>query len=364
MYTLSYWVFDNTLRSLCVVHYLLITSSLPLLLTDATLATIYWPVDGLSLAYPPSCKMQAQLSLIFLRGLECISSPLHLSLFFFHLNRSPNFTLPFFFFFQSRSPLHLIYDQTSPPPHMSLACTLKYTSLRGQDGLSFSSFFFFVDFFYSVLTFLDILNHSPTKTQAHTIMSLFNPPFPSPTLGLYIPHILTPYYTFVSPFLPVALFPFPGICLVCCCCIWPHIHFVIHLDMWHRLGLFSSKETPYFLHLESPISMPGKNNWLVNNTNLGKKDTIWKSYTGAVYSLQQKKKYTPITAPCINSAHIHSEGPVYDTFFPWVFDMQPLTLKAPTLAYSQWCGGPGSRVELVAEEKPKLPWWVADTVVP
>lgn len=39
------------------------------------------------------------------------------------------------------------------------------------------------------------------------------------------------------------------------CFLDPLRHFVIHLDMWHRLGLFSSKETPYFLHLESPISM-------------------------------------------------------------------------------------------------------------
>jgi len=37
-----------------------------------------WPVDGLSLTYSPSCKVQAQLSLICQRGLTCISSSLHL----------------------------------------------------------------------------------------------------------------------------------------------------------------------------------------------------------------------------------------------------------------------------------------------
>jgi len=82
------------------VHYLFIKTPLSLLTSDATLARTChtpssggfffffltlkifskqdWPVDGLSLTYSPSCKVQAQLSLICQRGLTCISSSLHL----------------------------------------------------------------------------------------------------------------------------------------------------------------------------------------------------------------------------------------------------------------------------------------------
>jgi len=84
VHSLSYWVFLNKLRSLCLCIRSITCSSQPPLVRGFFFLTLKifskqdWPVDGLSLTYSPSCKVQAQLSLICQRGLTCISSSLHL----------------------------------------------------------------------------------------------------------------------------------------------------------------------------------------------------------------------------------------------------------------------------------------------
>jgi len=137
------------------VHYLFITTSLSLLSSDATLARTChtpssgffffltlkifskqdWPVDGLSLTYSPSCKVQAQLSLICQRGLTCISSSLHLphlfcnapshnqavhtKLFCTSSKGRPIFIFILLFFLPvSPLPIHFVYDQTLLLLHM------------------------------------------------------------------------------------------------------------------------------------------------------------------------------------------------------------------------------------------------------
>jgi len=159
VHSLSYWVFLNKLRSLCLcIRSITCSSQPPFLSYQATrlwqeLAILPrpgvffffltlkifskqdWPVDGLSLTYSPSCKVQAQLSLICQRGLTCISSSLHLphlfcnapshnqavhtKLFCTSSKGRPIFIFILLFFLPvSPLPIHFVYDQTLLLLHM------------------------------------------------------------------------------------------------------------------------------------------------------------------------------------------------------------------------------------------------------